>query len=845
MDWTKSVGICLGATTMSIVEIEKDNSAAGFAVKNIITKEHEGDPKGTLKKYLDEYNLDEKYLAVTGRKFREFINIPSITEPEAVELSYNYLRAETGEDYDAVVSAGGETFMVYQMDKKGKISRVSAGNKCASGTGEFFMQQIRRMNVSVDEAIRLAQTSEKPHQLSGRCSVFCKSDCTHALNKGESIADVAAGLARMIANKIHALVVKLSAKKIMVVGGTARNDAVIKYVRELVDQVDVPQEAPYFEALGAAIWAFNNKQTEHPDKDHYFKDKVSSFTFQRPLKDFIDMVDFKQMPREKAIDGDKCIVGLDVGSTTTKAVLFRIDDEKIVGSIYLRTNGNPVEASRNCYKALLDGLNGTKVNIIGVGVTGSGRYIAGLHADTDGVINEIIAHARAAAHFDPEVDTIFEIGGQDAKYTFLTNSVASDYAMNEACSAGTGSFLEESAKESLGIEMEDIADIALNSTNPPNFSDQCAAFISSDINSAFQEGISREDIIAGLVYSICINYVNRVKGARQVGKKVFMQGGVCYNKAVPVAMAAITGKHIIVPPEPGLMGAYGVALEIENMLEIGLLQPKSFDLKELADRTVEYGQSFRCQDPKCDRHCEIAMIHVCGQKIPFGGACNKYYNARRHVNYDVEKLNHVAYRRHLLFNKYMQPRADLAENAITVGLNKSFHMNTLLPMYFSFFNELGCKIVMSNEVHQSAIDKGTTSFCLSGQIALGLFEDLLRKKPDYIFMPQIMEMHVSDQKEYRKEFQTVCMFVQGEPFYQTATFLKDKPLDQKPVMLTPALNFMRGFDTQEQPFVDVAVKMGFTAEQGRAAYYKAFETQQAFFKDMKDEGRRILAEIES
>ena len=132
----------------------------------------------------------------------------------------------------------------------------------------------------------------------------------------------------------------------------------------------------------------------------------------------------------------------------------------MLGSIYLRTNGNPVEASRDCYKSLLKQLEGTEIDIIGIGVTGSGRQIAGLYSLTDGIINEIIAHASAAVYFDPEVDTIFEIGGQDAKYTYITNSVASDYAMNEACSAGTGSFLEESAYESLGIEVTKIADLA-------------------------------------------------------------------------------------------------------------------------------------------------------------------------------------------------------------------------------------------------------------------------------------------------------------------------------------------------------------------------------------------------
>ena len=155
---------------------------------------------------------------------------------------------------------------------------------------------------------------------------------------------------------------------------------------------------------------------------------------------------------------------------------------------------------------------------------GSGRQIAGLHALTDGVINEIIAHATAAVYFDPEVDTIFEIGGQDAKYTYITNSVPSDYAMNEACSAGTGSFLEESALETLGVNMEEIAAIALKGRRPPNFNDQCAAFIASDIKNAIHEGVAHEDIVAGLVYSICMNYTNRVKGNRPGGRESLHAG---------------------------------------------------------------------------------------------------------------------------------------------------------------------------------------------------------------------------------------------------------------------------------------------------------------------------------
>ena len=836
-----SIGICLGATTFSLVEIKKRNNQ--LIIENIITKEHEGDPKNVLAHYLDKYNITGKYLCVTGRKFRHFTNIPSITEPEATELAYHFINQKKI-DYDAIVSAGGETFMVYEIDKQGKISRISSGNKCASGTGEFFQQQIRRMNIDINKAIKLSKTSINPHQLSGRCSVFCKSDCTHALNKGESIADVTAGLAKMIANKIKELLVKIGSKKVLLVGGTTQNDVVVDYVKEDFNVVDVPEEAPYFEALGAALWAMKIKQDKIPSKENYYKHNKSSFDFLRPLSDFIDMVDFKDITYEKANENDNCIIGLDVGSTTTKAITYRIIDKKILASEYLRTNGAPVNASRQCYKSLYKQLNGTKINIIGIGVTGSGRYIAGLHADSEGIINEIIAHAKAASYFDNEVDTIFEIGGQDAKYTYLTNSVASDYAMNEACSAGTGSFLEESAYETLGVKMEEIADIALKAKKPPNFSDQCAAFISSDINTAFQEGIGKEDIIAGLVYSICINYVNRVKGFRQVGNKIFMQGGVCYNRAVPIAMAGLTGKKIIVPPHPGLMGAYGVAMELENMINIGLINKKNFDLKELSEREVKYGKSFICNGgkEKCDIKCEINMIHINDKKIPFGGACNKYYNLLHNLKYDVEELEHVKIRRELVFKEFIKPSPDIADNTSVIGINRSFQVHSLYPIFYTFFNELGCKVVLPDSVDESGISMGMTSFCLSGQIALGMFKNLLSKKPDYIFMPQIMEINVSKQVEYRKEYQTVCMFIQGEPFYQKATFLKN--VENPPKMLTPALNFMRGLDSQEDEFIKIAKDLGFSTQKGKDAYKVAYEKQFAVIQKMKEKGREILKKLE-
>ncbi len=503
----RTYGICLGASTISAVELIHDNDRAHIG--RVVLRPHDGNPRGEFQNVLDELDPGEHPLLVTGRKFRSFVALPSIPEPEAVEQALHYINNsnETPELFDAVVSAGGETFMVYLLDDKQQIVGISTGNKCASGTGEFFLQQIRRMDLDIDQAVLYAGEGN-PYSVSGRCSVFCKSDCTHALNKGEPIADVTAGLCRMIAGKIYDLLATVPHQRVLLVGGTARNTVVVDILSRQIDRLVVPEQAAYFEALGAAQAALQRGQ---PRTVHLFNPEQASFSFLPPPREFESLVTFNQVGYGLAQSGDVCLIGLDVGSTTTKTVALRSSDDSILGSVYLRTNGNPVEASRACFRALQDQL-GDKVTVNGIGVTGSGRKIAGLYALTEGVINEIIAHAAAAVYFDPEVDTIFEIGGQDAKYTHIQGGVASDYAMNEACSAGTGSFLEESALESLGIPVENIAELALQAERAPNFSDQCAAFISSDITTASHEGISREEILAGLVYSISFNYVNRVKG---------------------------------------------------------------------------------------------------------------------------------------------------------------------------------------------------------------------------------------------------------------------------------------------------------------------------------------------
>jgi len=819
-------GICVGASNIKIVagEIEEGH----FKIERQLVKPHDGNARKVLEALLHEYVGPDSLLAVTGRKLKEQILLPQLSEPEATELALQHILTDLPERAEAAASVGGENFMVYELDSSGRVVAVHTGNKCASGTGEFFLQQIRRMNLEPEEAQTLALL-DAPYKVASRCSVFSKSDCTHAMNKGVPKGRVVAGLGRMMAAKITELLKKAGARKVLLIGGVAKNKTMRQYLEKEGFQIISSAFDDTFEALGAALWAAEYGRPWAGGK--ISAGNTSSFDFLSPLPSFQHRVSFKEQTWSQATTADEYIIGLDAGSTTTKAVLMRTSDQAIVAGVYLRTGGDPVVASRQCYHSLAEQVP-PGLKIIGLGVTGSGRQIVGLHGLTNGIVNEIIAHTTAAVYFDPEVDTIFEIGGQDAKYTYIINRVPSDYAMNEACSAGTGSFLEEAARETLNILTEDIAAYALKGEKPPNFNDQCAAFIGSDIKTAIQEGIKSEDIAAGLVYAICLNYITRVKSNRKVGRKIFMQGGVCYNKAVPLAMAALTGREIIVPPDPGLMGAFGVALEVGHKIAAGSLPPTQFHLQELSTREVEYGQPFECAGGKehCDRKCTIARIKVAGKTYPFGGACNKYYNERIEVSHDTAALDLVAERQRRLFERTLVPASP---NGKTVGISLSLMTNSLYPFYHRFVTSLGFSIVLPDAADEEGMERRRAPFCYPVELAHGFIANLIAKRPDYILIPHVRATPLK--KGYPPS--TTCPLIQGEPYVLRYTFREDlKGIE----VLVPVLDMPDDYTDSEKEMLLLGARLGASRTASRNAFLTAVEAQNEFIAQIKEVGRKAL-----
>ena len=292
----------------------------------------------------------------------------------------------------------------------------------------------------------------------------------------------------------------------------------------------------------------------------------------------------------------KAYLGIDIGSISTKGVVID-EDNNIIASCYLYTEGNPINASKRVVSELKKRVDVSEYKVVGVGTTGSARKLIGTMLGANTIKNEITAHAIGTTSIYPDVKTIFEIGGQDSKIIILDNGIVTDYAMNTLCAAGTGSFLSSQAKR-LGIPIEEFGHIALTSKNPTKIAARCTVFAESDLVHKSQMGHKKEDIIAGLCYAIVNNYLNNVGKGKKIKPPIVFQGGVSKNIGVVKAFEKVTGYDVTVDENSHLMGALGVAILSKNEKEVDF----SFDIEDIVFET----KGFECSG--CSNSCEIIRI---------------------------------------------------------------------------------------------------------------------------------------------------------------------------------------------------------------------------------------------
>jgi activator of 2-hydroxyglutaryl-CoA dehydratase len=403
------VGINIGALTVKVVAIRAN-------AKDAKTTAHQGRPLEVLEQLLaDPEFADAEYFGVSG-------HLGHISEFAAIQRALREAGREraTG-DFDAVASLGGESFLVYTLTN-GRVTNVLSDNKCAAGSGEFFVQLIGRMGLEIEPAIDLS-FSGKVVPLASRCTVHCKSDVIHKLNRHEaSAADILRTLHDSMASKVVALLEKgqTSPRRVLLIGGVTRNAAMLEALRDKLPNTEfiVLPESAWFEAWGSALLTRDNPLHKSPRISH-----PPAFDTLPPLRQFEDQVEVMTSPPLQAPPDGPMVLGVDAGSTTTKTILLDPATRAVVASHYTRTRDDPVAAVRECLRALMSQVGNRSVGLIGA--TGSARELVGACLGTEQVYNEISAHAAGATHYAADVDTIFEIGGQDAKYIYLLLGIRS------------------------------------------------------------------------------------------------------------------------------------------------------------------------------------------------------------------------------------------------------------------------------------------------------------------------------------------------------------------------------------------------------------------------------------
>jgi predicted CoA-substrate-specific enzyme activase len=783
------------------------------------------------------------FTGTAGKIVAQILRLPFeneiIAQSKAIELLHPHVKT--------VIEMGGEDSKLIFLDgdhslKKIRIVDFAMNSICAAGTGSFLDQQAHRLGLSIEEFGQLALKSKNPPRIAGRCSVFAKTDMIHLQQSATPDYDIVCGLCYAVGRNFKSTIGKGKSfrKPIAFQGGVAANAGMRRAFTEILGleegELLVPRFFASMGAIGAVLLALEKPPTRdfclpslEPLEDYSNTPRMDGKKME-PLvlshEGSLSPKVFFSLKKEEKIPA---YLGVDVGSISTNVVV--IDREKrMLAKRYLMTAGRPIEAIKQGLKEVGEEV-GSLVEILGVGTTGSGRYLTGDFIGADIVKNEITAQATAALHIDPRVDTIFEIGGQDSKYISLRDGAIVDFEMNKVCAAGTGSFLEEQA-EKLGISIkEEFGNLALSALNPVPLGERCTVFMGSDLVHYQQKGASKENLVAGLSYSIVLNYLNKVVGDRRVGENIFFQGGTAWNAGVVAAFEEVLKKSITVPDNHEVTGALGAAIiALENSDGKGS-RFKGFDLSK---RDYELG-SFECSG--CPNLCKINRLMVKGEEpLFYGGRCERYEVKHKHGA--KETIPDLFQERHELLNRLplAGPKRD---DAPLIGIPRALFFYELLPFFHTFLTNLGFKVVFSEVTHKGIIHQGVESVvaetCFPIKVAHGHIHDLLKKNVESIFLPSIITM-----EKFHPEVKEscICPYIQSLPYVIQSSI--DFPSQVR--LMRPVLHFGEGGKRVTDELIAWGKEVGRTSREVKEAVNSAFEAQDAFAQAVRRRGEENLSE---
>ncbi len=834
-----SIGIDIGSTTAKVVVSKNDE---------IVFRKYERHFSQVRQKTLEIIKEAKEHLE--GETFKVAISgSAGLGVAKSADIPFVQEVFATGElvrkalpDTDVVIELGGEDAKIIFFDKKTGGFEERMNGSCAGGTGAFIDQMATLLNVTPTELDELSRDHKFIYTIASRCGVFAKSDIQPLLNQGAGKSDIAASIFQAVVDQtITGLAQGKSIEgKVLFLGGplfffSGLRERFVETLNLNEDTAIFPEFSLYAVSMGSAIYAQTEQKTFTYDElveklENAVDETISTIRLPALFKDEAEYEEFVERHKKATIDTvelenyeGKAYIGIDCGSTTTKLVL--IDENcNILYEYYNSNKGNPVEIVREQLCHLYE-LCGDKIVIAGSAVTGYGEDLIKNAFNIDAGLVETMAHLKAAAYFNPKVDFVLDIGGQDIKCFKIKNGVIDNIVLNEACSSGCGSFVETFAK-SMGYDAKSFAKLGLYAQNPVDLGSRCTVFMNSSVKQAQKEGATIEDISAGLSISVTKNAIYKVIRAaspKDLGENIVVQGGTFLSDSILRSFEKEIGMNVIRPSISGLMGAYGAALYVKelHLEKSDMLNDEQLKNFKHTSKTVSCGL--------CNNKCNLTINTFEGnRKYISGNRCERPLGKKE--NNDLPNL--FAYKLEKI-KALKGAEGPLGKIGIPLGLN----MYENIPFWHTFLTELGFEVVLSDISSRTLYRKGqhtipSDTVCYPAKLMHGHIESLLEKGVKRIFYPCMP--YNFDEKA-------------GDNYYNCPVVAYYPELLQANIDKLAEVEYLNGYfglhrprDFEKKAYEYFGERFSLSAKQIKEASRKAFDAYEMWKADIRLKGRQAM-----
>ncbi|MBR6880493.1 MAG: 2-hydroxyacyl-CoA dehydratase [Clostridiales bacterium] len=852
MDIRYRLGLDIGSTTIKVVLL--DNGEVVYSEY----RRHHSDISGLLNQLFDEVNSKfpgiEVSVTITGSgglSVANWLGLKFIQEVMAETQAIKKYHPET----DVIIELGGEDAKITYMHP---VLEQRMNGTCAGGTGAFIDQMASLLQTDADGLNNFAKDYRSLYTIASRCGVFAKSDLQPLINEGAAKEDLAASIYQSVVNQtIAGLACGRPIKgNVAFLGGPLYFNSELRHAfeRTLQDKVEsfwMPEDAQIYVALGAALSSddkpvllsdllerFKNKEGFKPDIiriDPLFKNEDEKKRFyDRHAKNMIPTLDISKQK------GD-LYLGIDAGSTTTKAVVINKDGD-LVYTYYAGNKGNPVISAVNILKDIYKNIpEGARLAYSCV--TGYGENIIKAALGIDMGEIETMAHFQSAKFFCPDVDFIIDIGGQDMKCMRIRNGVIDSIMLNEACSSGCGSFIQTFA-QTLGMDPHSFSIEALNAKNPVDLGTRCTVFMNSKVKQAQKEGASVGDISAGLSYSVVRNAlykVIKIRDTEQLGKNIVVQGGTFLNDAILRCFEIVSERDVIRPNVAGLMGAFGAALiaraKMPSSDAVSTILPR-----EDLDKFEMESENTQC--PYCGNHCRLTIATFSnGKRFVSGNRCEKGET----VGLETEPVkstipNMFKYKYERTFAHYKPIKEEDAKRGV-IGIPRVLNQYENYPFWFTVLTKLGFRVMISARSTHALFEKGmetipSESVCYPAKLVHGHIENLISRGITTIFYPDIpYEKKENEGSGNHYNCPIVCSY--PEVIRNNVENIREKDIR----FLNPFMP-LDDLDTVAKTLAETFSYLGVTLEETKEAVAAGAEEYAVFKEDIRNKGREMIEEME-